>query len=175
MNGDISFNPKKISEELSLDLGELMDKIEHLSTLKLIKVELKKVNNVRTEIVNLDGFYEKLIDLIDEENKVEETETIYDIFEKEFGRTLSPMEYQIITAWQDNNIKVETITLALKEAVYNGVNNLRYIDRILNEWSKKGIKTKEDLDKDKANYIKKKAINSQTVEQSDYDWLNDEE
>ena len=175
MNGDISFNPKKISEELSLDLGELMDKIEHLSTLKLIKVELKKVNNIRTEIVNLDGFYEKLIDLIDEENRVEETETIYDTFEKEFGRTLSPMEYQIIKAWQDNNIEVEKNTLALKEAVYNGVNNLRYIDRILNEWSKKGIKTKEDLDKDKANYIKKKAINSQTVEQSDYDWLNDEE
>ena len=105
----------------------------------------------------------------------EQKETIYDTFEKEFGRTLSPMEYQIINAWQDNNIEVETILLALKEAVYNGVNNLRYIDRILSEWSKKGIKTKEDLDKDKANFIKKKSINVETVEQSDYDWLNDEE
>lgn len=175
INGDISFNPKKISEELSINLGELMDKIEHLTSLKLIKIELKKVNNVRAEIVNLDSFYEKLIDLIDEENSIEEKETIYDTFEKEFGRTLSPMEYQIINSWQDNNIEVETITLALKEAVYNGVSNLRYIDRILSEWSKKGIKTKEDLDKEKVNFAKKKNANTKTVEQFDYDWLNDEE
>ena len=97
------------------------------------------------------------------------------MFEKEFGRTLSPMEYEIINAWQENNISDETIILALKEAVYNGVTNLRYIDRILSEWTKKGIKTKEDLEKEKIEFSKRKIQNnSVNNENIDYDWLNEE-
>ena len=85
------------------------------------------------------------------------------------------MEYEIINAWQENNINHETIVLALKEAVYNGVNNLRYIDRILSEWAKKGIKTQEDLDKEKEAFMRKKSDSVKVVENTDYDWLNDEE
>ena len=175
MNGEVSFNPKKISEELSLDLSELMDLVEHLKKLNLISIELKKINNVRTEIINMDGFFDKLIGLVlDDDDKQEQKETIYDVFEKEFGRTLSPMEYEIINAWQENHIEQETIVLALKEAVYNGVNNLRYIDRILSEWNKKGIKTKEDLEKEKVVFSQKRIQQTKNVETIDYDWLNDE-
>lgn len=173
INGDVFFNPKKISEDMSLELSHLMDLINKLISLNLVHIELQKINNVRTEIINLDGFYSKLIDLIMDEEPTQK-ETIYDIFEKEFGRTLSPMEYEIINTWKDNLIEEETIVLALKEAVYNGVNNLRYIDRILNEWIKKGIKTKEDLEKDKAEFSKKRLSNVQTNENADYDWLNEE-
>lgn len=175
MNSDITFHPKKISEELSLDLGDLMEQVEHLKKLHFITIDLKKIGDKRTEIINMDGFYEKLISIVLEEEKEEEKETIYDTFEKEFGRTLSPMEYEIINAWQENNIGEETIVLALKEAVYNGVNNLRYIDRILSEWSKKGIKTEEDLANDKSNFLKKREQQTKKIETIDYDWLNDEE
>ena len=176
MSGDISFNPKKISNELNLDLSELMEQIEHLKSKNLVTIELKKIGDKRMELINMDGFYDKLIGLIFDQKEEESTEeTIYDIFECEFGRTLSPMEYEIINAWQESNYSKETIILALKEAVYNGVNNLRYIDRILSEWSKKGIKTQEDLDKDKENFIKKKNQTARNIENTDYDWLNDEE
>ena len=95
--------------------------------------------------------------------------TIYDKFEKEFGRTLSPMEYEIIGAWLDNNYEEQTIELALKEAIYNGVTNLRYIDKILSEWKKKGIKTENDIktEREKRNKQKPKK------EVFEYDWLND--
>ena len=175
INGDVSFNPKKISNDLNLDLSELMDQITHLKEKNLLTVELKKIGDKRMEIINMDGFYEKLIALIFEEQEELNQETIYDIFEREFGRTLSPMEYEIINAWQENNINHDTIVLALKEAVYNGVNNLRYIDRILSEWAKKGIKTQEDLDKEKEAFIRKKSDSVKVVENTDYDWLNDEE
>ena len=175
MNGDITFHPKKISEDLSLNLAELMELIEHLKELHLIIIELKKINNMRTEIINMDGFYEKLISVVLDDKESETQETIYDIFEKEFGRTLSPIEYEIINAWQESNIERETIVLALKEAVYNGVSNFRYIDRILSEWSKKGIKTQEDLDKEKSIFLQKRVQKSKEVENVDYDWLNDEE
>lgn len=167
---DSSFNPKKISSELDLPLGELMELLEHLKELDIVKIELKKVDNIRKEVINMDGLYNKLIALLIDDAPKENKNQIFDIFEKEFGRTLSPIEYEIINAWQDSNISLETITLALKEAVYNGVTNLRYIDKILNEWGKKGIKTQEDLESSR-KVIKPK----QEIPDMDYDWLNEEE
>lgn len=167
---DSSFNPKKISSELNLPLGDLMDMLEHLKELGLVKIELKKVDNVRKEVIDTEGLYNKLVGLLIDDSPKENKNQIYDIFEKEFGRTLSPIEYEIINAWQDSNINEETIVLALKEAVYNGVTNLRYIDKILNEWGKKGIKTQEDLDS--SRHISKP---KQEIPDDDYDWLTDEE
>lgn len=172
INGGEFFNPKKISTELSIPLGELMETLEHLKELDLVKIELKKVNNVRVEVINMDGFYSKLLNLLMDDEVKQDNSQIFDIFEKEFGRTLSPMEYEIINAWKDSNILEETILLALKEAVYNGVNNLRYIDKILSEWSKKGIKTKADLDQNKRNF---NTVKREYPQEVDYDWLNDEE
>lgn len=164
------FNPKKISSELNIPLGELMDLLEHLKEIDIVKVELKKIDGVRREVIDMEGLYNKLLAVVIDEEPKQKGKQIYDIFEKEFGRTLSPIEYEIINAWQDSNIAVETITLALKEAVYNGVTNLRYIDKILNEWDKKGIKTQEDLENSR-KVVKPK----QEIPDMDYDWLNDEE
>lgn len=172
INAGEFFNPKKISTELSIPLGELMETLEHLKELDLVKIELKKVNNVRAEVINMEGFYNKLLNIIMDDEPKKDNSKIFDIFEKEFGRTLSPMEYEIINAWKDSNIEEETILLALKEAVYNGVNNLRYIDKILSEWAKKGIKTREDLEQNKKTFNAPKKEYPQEV---DYDWLNDEE
>ena len=158
------FNPKKISLDLSIPLGELMETLEHLKELDLVQIELKKVNNVRAEVINMEGFYNKLLKLLMDDEPKDNSSKIFDVFEHEFGRTLSPMEYEIINAWKDNNIEEETILLALKEAVYNGVNNLRYIDKILSEWSKKGIKTKNDLENNKRNFSSVKKEYPQEVD-----------
>ena len=83
------------------------------------------------------------------------------------------MEYEIIGAWIENGISEETIILALKEAIYNGVSNLRYIDRILSEWTKKGIKTEDDVLKSRMNFKKKKE-SKPSDDILNYDWLNDE-
>ena len=94
------------------------------------------------------------------------------MFEKEFGRTLSPIEYELINGSLDNEFSEELVKAALKEAVYNGVSNLRYIDKILYEWKKKGIKTPEDVEKNKVQFQNRKEENSEVFS---YDWLNDHE
>ena len=135
INNGEDFNPKKISQDLDLNLDKIMDLINNLTNKGLINLEIKKINNVRSEYFNIEKIYKKLAFLlVDEEEKKDNN--IFDIFEKEFGRTLSPMEYEIINTWLDN-FKENTIVLALKEATYNGVSNLRYIDKILYEWQKK--------------------------------------
>ena len=87
-----------------------------------------------------------------------------------------PIEYEIIKAWLDSNISEELITEALKEATFNGVSNLRYIDKILYEWGKKGIKTKEDVEKNKQ---KRNSSRSKTddldLDIMDWNWFEDEE
>ena len=171
LNTSDIFNPKQISNELNIILNEVMSAMEDMSSKGITKLELKKIGNIRNEYINLDGLYEKLAFKI--LNKEEEkTTSIYDIFETEFGRTISPMEYEIINAWIENGTSEETIILALKEATYNGVSNLRYIDKIISEWSKKGIKTREEVEKYRMNFKQKKEKKKKN-DILDYDWLND--
>lgn len=172
INGDCVFNPKRISDDLGIELSDVLSFIDSLSSKGFISVSIKKTQNVRCELISLDGLYDKLSYLLIDEEE-EKSTNIYDIFEKEFGRTISPMEYEIIGAWLENGIEEETILLALKEAIYNGVSNLRYIDKILSEWVKKGIKTSEDVEKSRVNFKKKKDIKADS-DILNYDWLNDE-
>lgn len=172
LNGNGVFNPKQIGNDLHLSLEEVMNEFTILTSLGLVKLELKKVGNIRDEVINLDGLYQKLIYTIVNETpeKKEVSSNIFSVFEKEFGRTLSPMEYEIINAWLDGDYNEELVLLALKEAIYNGVSNLRYIDRILHDWYKKGLKTAIDIEREKRTFQTKKTKN---VEVFDYDWLND--
>lgn len=177
INSDnLNFDPKKISTDLNFSLPEILELIDSLSTKDFIKIELKKIDNIREEFINLDNFYNKLAYLIinNEETTVNNNEVsnVFDIFEKELGRTLSPMEYEIINGWIDVPFKEELIIAALKEATYNGVSNLRYIDKILYEWKKKGINTKEDIEKNRNSFQSRKVESKPLF---DYDWLNDNE
>ncbi|WP_336786726.1 DnaD domain protein [Paenibacillus sp. MMO-177] len=65
---------------------------------------------------------------------------IFSVFEQEFGRLLSPMECETISGWLDQDRYAdELIRFALKEAVFAGKLNFRYIDRILIEWSRNRV------------------------------------
>lgn len=171
-----NFNPKEISSNLELSLPEVLEVIDSLSTKDFIKIELRKVDNVREEFISLDNFYNKLAYLVINDEEINKSNSsssnVFDIFEKELGRTLSPMEYEIINGWLDVPFKEELIISALKEATYNGVSNLRYIDKILYEWKKKGINSKEDIEKNRNDFQNRKVESKPLF---DYDWLNDNE
>ena len=164
------YNPKKISNDLSLALNDVLEIINNLSEKNILEIKIDKENKVRNEIIDLSMFYEKI--LLSMENSEEENDSnVFSLFEQEFGRTLSPMEYEIINGWFDSGYSEELVLLALKEATYNGVSNLRYIDKIIYEWGKKGIKDKDDVEKNRKKF---KSSNKKNKELFDYDWLNDE-
>ena len=171
---NMSFNPKKISEDLNIKLPEALTLMDSLSGKDIIKLELKKINGIREEFINMEFLYQKLAYLVNNDKPIEsenKSSTIFDTFEQEFGRTLSPMEYEIINSWIDASFKEELIIYALKEATYNGVSNLRYIDKILYEWKKKGYQTKSDLENSR-NTVSKPI---QKPEMFDYNWLDGDE
>lgn len=171
----LKFNPKQISSDLSLSMPEVLSIVDTLSTNGLIAIELKKIGDIREEFINLDNLYTKLAYFVvneESEAKEEKSSNIYDNFEQEFGRPLSPIEYELINGWLDAEFKEEVIILALKEAVFNGVTNLRYIDKILYEWKKKGLNSKEAVLQSKREPEIKKQPRKELF---DYDWLNDSE
>jgi len=162
-----SLNPKQISKELNFDSKEVLELINSLMEKDLLKIDIIN-KKIREEIINLDELYNKLAFLIINDDIKEKKTNLFDKFEQEFGRTLSPMDYEIITDWQ-KEFNDELILLALKEAVFNGVTNLRYVDKIIRDWHKKGIKNEQDVINDKKTFQTKKS----EKKLFDYDWLNE--
>lgn len=170
---DLTFNPKKFAFDLNDSLTNVMSIIEKLMTKDIIKLDLIKANGIRNEVINIDNLYVKLSHLIIiDEKKSEEKTSIYETFEEKFGRTLSPMEYAIIGGWLDMGFSEEIIVLALEESIYNGVYKLNYIDKILFDWKKKGIKNKEDKNNNQVEYKKSKETKKELY---DYNWLEENE
>ena len=163
------FYPKKISEDLSINLGNVMESISSLSDKGILEIKTVKQNNIQSEYIDFSNLYEKLGFIYMNVQKEEKT-SLYDDFEREFARTLSPIEYELINGWKESGFSDELILAALKEAVFNGVNNFRYIDKILFEWKKKGIKNESDIEKNRKEFQRKK-IESKPL--FDYDWLSD--
>lgn len=97
-------------------------------------------------------------------NKINNIENLYEFVEQNFGRTLSPLEYEEISKWEDN----ELTRYAIKEAVLRRALNIKYINAILNDYKAKGIKSTKDIQK--LNNVEKET----NVEVFDYDWLEEE-
>ena len=164
------YNPKSISEVMDIKLPILLEMISVLESKCLLKIELKNINGINTEVCNLDNLYEKLSLLVIKKEDASEHKSIYDVFETELGRTLSSIECELIGEWLNDNSE-EILKLALREATYNGVSNFRYIDRIIHEWKKKGIKTRDDVIRNNEEFRKNKKEKKQEL--FDYDWLNE--
>lgn len=173
------FDPAKFMDDLNLDLKTVMNYIGILTDKHFIRVEvIKNDKGIMEEAVLLDDFYDRLSFITidrDDNNSSNDSSDIFEIIEKEFGRTLSPIEYEIIKAWFDNGFNKDLIKEAVKEATFNGVSNLRYIDKILYEWNKNGIKSIEDVEKNRKkrnkDNIKEEEVDLDIV---DWDWFDDE-
>ena len=131
-----------------------------------------KENNIHQEYLDLDKLYKKLaLFIVNEESEKEEKKSnVYDLFEREFSRTISPNECMIIGRLLEEYGE-ELLTCALDEAIYNGVRNFRYIDHILAEWHQKGIKNKVDVENEKRKFKDKKR---ETKKLFEYDYLNED-
>ena len=176
------FNPSKYSENLNIESMKILEMIDSLSEKKLIQVDvLKNEKGLREEVILLEGFYRKLSLLMVEDTNERQSNyqsNIYEIIEKEFGRTLSPIEYEIIKAWLDNDYSEELIKEAIKEATFSGVSNLRYIDKILYEWNRVGVKTVKDVEARRKKRAQRKDEEEDSkidLDMVDWDWFDDDD
>ena len=142
------FDIKLIKKVLNMTEKQVLEAYSGLLNKKIINIVIEKNNDGKiTEKVCLDKFYKNIVADKKKQNDVEEKNYIFEVFEKTIGKPLSPMDYEIINAWIDRGFNEELIIAALKEAIDNGVTSFRYIDKILYEWNRKGIKQVEDIKK----------------------------
>ena len=82
----------------------------------------------------LDGLFET--DVAKEESVIDRS--VFDLFESEMKRPLTQKDMEKITDWNRTYDK-RLVILALREAsIYQSV-SIPYIDKILNEWARKGL------------------------------------
>ena len=167
-----SFDAETISKTLNMSLEEVMDSFNNLISNQLITLTPSTDQEGRiNDVISLDNYYKLIANTLNEDVQKIKEQNVFSQVEKEFGRTLSPIECEIINGWLDTGNSEELIVGALKEATYNGVKNLRYIDKILYEWGKKGFKTMNDV----TSHLKSTDDNKNNPELFDYDWLDDDE
>ena len=145
---NVLITPDLLSIRMNLKMGEidkimvsLIDKglLEYDLT-KKVKVSLKPLKKELYKV-----FQETLVKEHENaynENKAAFLKNIYEVFEKELGRTLSPLEFSLIGEWVDQGFTDETIINALKEALSKGKKTLKSVDKILLQWQ-----ARDDLEK----------------------------
>lgn len=170
------YNPNLFTEELEMNKYEAMQLLNDLTEKNIIEIKLE-TNKLgkKEEYIYIDVLYKKLYGLIlgekDFDEELSSDKGIYLKFETELGRTITPVEVELINEWIKDGVTEEIIEEALKEAVFNNVRNFKYIDRIIYNWREKGIKTKKDIIKEKKNFRKVQSIKEPIY---DYNWLEED-
>jgi DNA replication protein len=88
-------------------------------------------------IENADGIKDVLMSqfIMENSKKVvnsnEDSNSIYSLFENEFGRALTPFEIDTIRDWIESGFSIDLVKSALNEAVRNKVRSIKYVDRVL--------------------------------------------
>lgn len=174
------FEIELISNNLGISVNDAMEAFNSLTLKGLVSLDSVKGADRRfNEVVNLNNVYDVALDELSNEAQKEQKEDIFKVFERELGRTISSMELELINGWLVSGTSEEMILGALREAVYNGVSNFRYIDKIIYEWEKKGFKTMDDVNNHLKNRYqgkdKPQAKANLKKEQDilDYDWLDE--
>ncbi|PDO11662.1 MAG: hypothetical protein BLM47_00640 [Candidatus Reconcilbacillus cellulovorans] len=157
--------PEQLTGRLSAGPDEVMASLERLVKEGLVEIEqrLDPERDVHYEVYRIEPFFRKIAALEAHETGKDDkapdrpagigsaaapsakaADDLFTVFEKEFGRPLSPMECETIVQWLDEDRYPEPlIRAALKEAVFAGKVYFKYIDRILLEWARNRVQTVE--------------------------------
>lgn len=188
--------PTDLMQRTNFQLTAISQIIQRLMQKGFVEISQSTDDSGRlAEKYSIYPLWERLLDLLQSKaqqqvstaNKLDEAK-IFQLFEQELGRLLSPMEIETIGMWMDlDQHSPQIIKAALKEAVLADKVNLRYIDRILIEWKKRNIKTLAQIEKHSEQYRKNTMTSApvQPVHQQEavqktekvsfYNWLEERE
>ncbi|WP_336283688.1 DnaD domain-containing protein [Natronobacillus azotifigens] len=177
--------PDEIAATVSFDGQECSTILRKLLQRNMLKIiETNDEQSMVGERYSLEPLWVKLYqDSTDkQEQSSNESMNIFLLFEQEFGRTLSPFEIENINMWIDEEEQEPAlIKAALREAVLMSKLNFKYIDRILREWKRKGIRSVGQAREHSKAFHDRQSQQSnrgQTEQKRDhsiyYNWLEDE-
>ena len=102
LGGKIEYNPDVFVRELNMLKQEVMGIISNLIEKNILSIEMVKNGRKTEEYISLSLLYDKLLNIVlevSEEDKVKIDNSIFNVFENELGKLLSPMEIEKIREW----------------------------------------------------------------------------
>ena len=159
INVSYDLDVESIKAYLGFDEEKAVSVFSSLMNKKYIEMDVSNVGGKVIEQMCLDPLFDRLVLNKKTEDK---SSDIFGMFESELGRTLSSFEYEMINSWISNGVSDEMIRDALKEAILNNVRSFKYIDKIIYDWTRNGVK---------------KRIKEERMQETlfDYDWTSDDE
>ncbi|MGT2887164.1 DnaD domain-containing protein [Streptococcus didelphis] len=167
--------PSQIASALGKTVAEVNRSISNLTSQELLDMKTIKVADEIETIIDASPVLEKLDLLLarsqqaesDEASQPNQFKKIVDEFERELGRFLSPFELEDLEkTLNEDHTDVELIREALKEAVFNGKTNWKYIQAILRNWRKEGITNSYQIEERRQAH--KEASQSQVTLSDDF-------
>jgi len=139
------WNPVEQKTVLSYNFAGLIDELAELWAIERVK-HYEAEQNYKQEQVQRAGTNLK------PSPNAESLAHIIRTFEQELGRPLTAIECEVINNWIAAKFSEELILEAFKRGVMAGIRNFRYIDSILREWEKKGLRTLQEVEADDAYF-----------------------
>ena len=140
--------PSQIANALGKTVAEVNKSIANLTSQDLLDMktielsgEIETIFDASPALAKLDSLRtsKKQTETVSEDS-VNQFQKIVGEFERELGRFLSPFELEDLEKTiKDDKTDIELVREALKEAVFNGKTNWKYIQAILRNWRKEGI------------------------------------
>lgn len=169
---------KQNQNEIKMKSKKNQKQIKNKSNENQNKIKTKSHQDVNV-VVNVN-------DNVNDNNLNIFNEDIFNYIEKNYARTLSPIEIEKIISWQkdfekddsENSINeaISIIKYAVDLSVFRNAKTFAYVDAILKNWKSLNFKTLQQI-KEAENVHSKKNRSSSSVEIPkelfDYDWLND--
>ncbi len=143
-HGDQFVTADLLSLKMSLDIKEIDRLLADLLTRGLM--EYTTVNGKTVTSLNplKEKLYREFQISVSKENEAKNSETIsnqlsniFEKFQNELGRSLSPTEVSTIREWVSMGYTDEVIIDALKEAINQGKKSIKSVDKILLTWAKR--------------------------------------
>lgn len=139
--------PSQIANAIGKTVAEVNKSISNLTNQELLNMKTIKITDEIEILFDASPALEKLDQLLSVQETGEQTKNnpnqfklLVDDFERELGRFLSPFELEDLEkSVNEDQTDPALIREALKEAVFNGKTNWKYIQAILRNWRKEGI------------------------------------
>ncbi|PTQ56943.1 MAG: Chromosome replication initiation protein DnaD [Candidatus Carbobacillus altaicus] len=203
LEGYVLPSVKKLSERMSMDERSVADLLQFLLDHRFIRIT-KNVNDYGrpSEAYDLTPFFEKLQSLTattpppasprpdvsktipsnapDSPGSEHTLQGLMQLLEKKLARPLSPIDSEIVLNWLDKDeYSLPLIEAALEEALLLGKNSIRYMDRLLFEWTKRGFTSPDALHEPSSvlNSVQSKDPHNKVQESEHFpqvNWLEDD-
>lgn len=149
--------PSQMAESLGTTVTDITQSLGRLTEKNLLTLKTIEVDGEVETIFDTSPALEKLESLLQPQSMPEAAPTslqdgnalkaLVADFERELGRLLSPFELEDLQkTLKEDNIEPDVVREALKEAVFNGKRNWKYIQAILRNWRQDGIVTLRQIE-----------------------------